>query len=624
LTYLRAKQPPKYVKHRLLLTLFVIATLTTQSQQVDSNYLRALYDRCIDMDESKADSVEYYAEYIAQEAEQLHFNKKDVLSIRLHGIAEDLRGNYEKALVYYLQSLEAAKKLGELSYELSALNDLAYIYVNTKQPVKAKEMYLACASLASKSGNIHSVVNSYVNLGGIYNLLGEPDSSLYFLNQGLAIAKKYDHEVDASSLYNNIGNVYFKKKEFTKALPYFQRNYIYHLKLNDPGDLWLDELNLADVYIEMRRFDSAHWYAQQSLNIARSLQARSKESDSYAILSKLYSRKNDYRTAYEYQQKWYTIDTSLVNESTNRTIANLQERFNAKQREQDNKLLQAQVEKAYLKTRTITYLAIAAVITAVVIAISLIQKRMANKRLKEQNDLIKRQNEKLAELNYEKNSLISIVSHDLGSPFAAIRMWSQVLQSANVNFTEEQKTAVERISQSTAKGEALIHTILDVEKAETNQHKVELENFDLKVFVESIVGDFRHVASDKNIQVHFETADKHVYLVSDKHLVGRICENLFSNAIKYTPPGKNVWVSLSDNNDAVSIKVKDEGVGIDKSELPHLFSKYSQISSRPTNGEASTGLGLSIVKRIVQELNGSVFCESEPGKGSLFTIVLRK
>jgi signal transduction histidine kinase len=112
--------------------------------------------------------------------------------------------------------------------------------------------------------------------------------------------------------------------------------------------------------------------------------------------------------------------------------------------------------------------------------------------------------------------------------------------------------------------------------------------------------------------------------VSDKQLVSRICENLFSNAIKYSLPGRNVWISLSGTHDAVNIKVKDEGVGIPQEELPNLFSKYSKISTTPTAGESSTGLGLSIVKRIVEELNGSVFCESEPGKGSLFTVVLKK
>jgi signal transduction histidine kinase len=101
-------------------------------------------------------------------------------------------------------------------------------------------------------------------------------------------------------------------------------------------------------------------------------------------------------------------------------------------------------------------------------------------------------------------------------------------------------------------------------------------------------------------------------------------ENLLSNAIKYTSTGKNVWISVSDEKDAVSIIVRDEGVGIQPDELPHLFSKYSKISSQPTNGEASTGLGLAIVRRICEELNGQISCESTPGAGSVFTVVLKK
>ena len=166
--------------------------------------------------------------------------------------------------------------------------------------------------------------------------------------------------------------------------------------------------------------------------------------------------------------------------------------------------------------------------------------------------------------------------------------------------------------------------ILYVEKAQTNQHKVTLENLDLKIFAESIIEDFQPAAVKKQIRLHLDCPSRSLYFLSDRQLLSRMLENLLSNAIKYSATGKQVWMSVSEEKDAVSIKVRDEGVGIEPDELPHLFAKYSKISSQPTNGEPSTGLGLAIVKRIVEELNGQISCESAPGQGSVFTVVLKK
>ncbi|WP_315820508.1 HAMP domain-containing sensor histidine kinase [Paraflavitalea speifideaquila] len=286
--------------------------------------------------------------------------------------------------------------------------------------------------------------------------------------------------------------------------------------------------------------------------------------------------------------------------------------------------MKEQVEKEALKTKIVTILAIAMAIIGVLIAIAFITKRNANRRLKNINELIVQQNEKLAELNYEKNSLISIVSHDLSTPFTSIQVWSHILQSEPGQLTEDQQKALSKIMQASNNGEEMIRRILDVEKKDIAEHRMQLESFDLTIFAEEVIDSFRPVAARKAINLHAEMPGKNLFLLSDKQLVARICENLLSNAIKYTPHGKNVWISISDEQDAVSIKVRDEGVGIEKNEMPYLFSKYSKISSQPTDGEASTGLGLSIVKRIVQEINGKIFCESEPGKGSLFTVVLKK
>jgi signal transduction histidine kinase len=378
------------------------------------------------------------------------------------------------------------------------------------------------------------------------------------------------------------------------------------------------------VYSEKKQFDSAAKYGQLAMKLALQLESKSKEADTYGILAKLAEYKGDYRTAYDNLKKWYKLDTAIINGDTYKTIAELQERFHAKEREVANKLLKEQVEKEALRTKIVTLLAIALAIIGVLSAIAFITKRNANRRLKNINELIVQQNEKLAELNHEKNALISIVSHDLSTPFATIQVWGYVLQADAERLSEDQQKALGKIVQASTYGEEMIRRILDVEKKDIGEHRMQLENFDLTIFAEEVIDSFRPLARKKNIQLHTEMPGKRLYLLSDKQLVARICENLLSNAIKYTPQGKNVWVSINEEQDAVSIKIRDEGVGIKKDELPYIFSKYSKISSRPTDGEMSTGLGLSIVKRIVQEINGKIFCESEPEKGSLFTVILKK
>jgi signal transduction histidine kinase len=604
--------------------IFLLVPLFATSQEVDSNYLKKVYDLCLDFDESKTDSLLYYGEFIGKQSIAIKYPLGEILALRLKGMYEEYNNNYDKAISLYLQTLELSKKNKVLSYELAATNDLAYVYMNTKQPVKAKDLYLQAVQLALQRNTLNSLFNAYSNTGAIYNQLKQPDSALFFLDKAFEISKKDYTAADLPSLYNNLGSVYFAKKDYDKSLFFFRKNHFKHEAEKNISLQWYDCLNMAEAFIEKGIPDSANAHLQDCLSFAKLLKSQSKEADTYSIYAKYYYRKNDYKNAYYYQQLWHNLDSSLVNSETNKTIANLQETFNASEREKDNQLLQVSIEKASLRNKYTTWLAFTSLMAALVVAFYLIQKRIANKKLQEKNDLIVRQNEKLTELNYEKNSLISIVSHDLGTPLSTIKTWNEILRSDTSLLSPEQQKATERIHQSVTKGELLIRNILDVEKAETNRQPVHLENIELTDLLKTVIEDFGAAATKKNIQLLTNISQTKCYLVSDKQFIIRITENLLSNAIKYSEQNKRVWITLEQTAETTTIQFKDEGQGISKDELPHLFSKYSKLSSLPTSGEASTGLGLSIVKRLADELNGTIFCESELGKGSVFTVIFKK
>lgn len=594
--------------------------LCSDAQQSDTNSLKRLYDRALDFDESKIDSLRIYAAYISAQAQHLHFAPGGILANRLFGIAEDLSGNYDDASVYYMRTLDSARAIGHRGYELAALTDLGYLYVDTKQSQRAKDIYLQALSLALQLSEVSRICTAYLNLGAIYNQLRMPDSALYFLNQGLALGRRTPGFTEFASFYSNLGSVYFNKQEYDRSLSWFRETYARHLQAGTDGDRWLDLLNMAEVFIEKGQYDSGYVYAQHSLDLAKQLASRSKEADSDAMLARLYHRKADFRQAYHFLEQWYQLDTGLVNEHTNEAIASLQERFHAKERATENKLLQQTIEKANFRNKAVTIIAVAALLVAAMIAWLLMANKRANRRLQQKNEFIQRQNERLALLNQEKNELISVVSHDLSTPFAAIKMWLNFLQEVK---DPEQQKAVQRIEQAAGRGEQLIRSILAVEKSEINQHQLQLEQLDWHALALLVAESMEPSARQKQIRIETTTNQSPVPVLSDRLLLTRVIENLLSNAIKYSPPGTLVQIVFEVQGDRMQMHVIDEGPGISSEDLPKLFSKYGRLSARPTAGEESTGLGLAIVKRILQELDGTVACESKPGKGSRFTVTLK-
>jgi signal transduction histidine kinase len=613
-----------------LLPLLLLSIALSAAGQADTNSIRHLYYYAMKLTEARIDSIDYYADYMHQIDQKGQYPAARFMSLRLYGWYFENKANYSRAIDYYMQALDVARKLGYIEHQTEALADLAAVYTSDmKEPEKAKEIYQECVRLDRQLGDAGSLVTSYINLGAIYDRLGLYDSALLLLKEGLRIGKPLEAKgtFDLDDLYNNIGNTYYYLKEFAQSIVYFRDNYSHHLVSQSPSrqsDLWFDVLNLADSYTEEGTYDSAAKYADLALQLASQLDSKSKESDSYQVLAKLAQHRGDYKKAWEYQGKWYALDTALVNSETYKSIAELEKKYETRERENEKLLLQSEIAQQKFHNRIMMVMAVSLLLIAVAAAMAFIIKRKANRQLQANNDLFVRQNERLSELNEEKNSLISIVSHDLSTPFASIGMWQQLLQSEQDNLSDSQRKALDRIAQATHYGERLIRHILDVEKAETNQNKLQLENLDLRIFAEWRLDNFTPVAANKNIRLHLDCPNRSLYFLSDRQLLGRMLDNLLSNAIKYTAPGKNVWMSVSEEKDAVSIKIRDEGVGIQPDELPHLFSKYSKISSETTNGEASTGLGLAIVKRICEELKGKITCESTLGEGSIFTIVLKK
>lgn len=215
-----------------LLSLLLLSIALSATGQVDTNSIRHTYYYAMKLTEARIDSIEYYADYMQQIDQKGQYPAAKFMSLRLRGWYFENKANYPRAIDYYMQALDAARKLGYIEHQTEALADLAAVYTSDmKEPEKAKDIYQECVRLDRQLGDAGSLVTSYINLGAIYDRLGLYDSALLLLKEGLRIGKPLEAKgkYDLDDLYNNMGNTYYYLKEFAQSIVYFRDNYIHHL-----------------------------------------------------------------------------------------------------------------------------------------------------------------------------------------------------------------------------------------------------------------------------------------------------------------------------------------------------------------------------------------------------------
>lgn len=248
--------------------------------------------------------------------------------------------------------------------------------------------------------------------------------------------------------------------------------------------------------------------------------------------------------------------------------------------------------------------------------------RHSHGSLQAKNEALASANEKLFRMSNEKTMFLDIATHDLQLPLSAISMLSETLIKETFEpGSPEQHQVFELIYDAVREMKSLLSNYLSASQSDSGRKELFVTEFDLSVLLQDICSRFTAVATKKNISIHFSNTRSHL-LFSDRESCQQIIENLLSNAIKYTYPGKNVFLSIEKKNNGLALSIRDEGQGISPDERPLLFQRFQKLSARPTAGELSTGLGLSIVKYLVDKLKGDITVESEPGKGSLFTVFL--
>ena len=244
------------------------------------------------------------------------------------------------------------------------------------------------------------------------------------------------------------------------------------------------------------------------------------------------------------------------------------------------------------------------------------------------NTQLNARNQELERLNTEKNEFLGIAAHDLKNPLTSIVLLAEMIQYQHEVLDSAQlMEKVSKIELTAMRMRDIIADVLDVNALESGALTLYPAEFDAVFLVKDILEEYQERAAEKSITLHVESPqDLEVLIFADFTKTHEVLENLVSNAVKYSPHGKNVVVRIHDDvsESFVRIEVQDEGPGISDEDMKRLFGKFVRLSAQPTGGEHSTGLGLSIVKKMVEAMQGRVWCESEFGVGASFIVELPK
>jgi signal transduction histidine kinase len=526
------------------------------------------------------------------------------------------RGDNRNAIKSFKEALEVKEKKGTPVEVAVMHNYLAALYLTQGNFSDAEKHTKVAIDLLRGTENNRILVNSYKRLSDIYARQGSYEKSLEsyqaysMLKDSILFREQITQEKEKLKEYviettEKEAKLNLIDQEM-QALALRNEKEIAEREKQDIA-LRLKEKELQNVSLQNKQLEQAR--EVQHLELQQGQIEKEKQQQEIVLLE----QKRDLQAA--------EIKTK-----------ELQEKEREKEIDFKNtrlELQQSQLERIGIRQQLLLSAAILFLFIIILTLVGYRIKQADNKKLQAQYDEINRQkeqiesiNKSLVELNEEKNDLIGIVAHDLKSPLNQISGILEIIKLTAKDQPEEQKEYMTTIEQSTNRLKKMITKILDVNAIESQQLNIKLEKVNVATLLENIIGRFIVQATRKGIVIIKEFERSVPPINTDTGYFSEVMENLLSNAVKYSPANERIIVKVSKQAGNMRIEFGDHGQGISQQDMKHLFGKYRKLSARPTAGEDSTGLGLSIVKKYVQALNGKVWCDSEVGKGSNFIVEL--
>ncbi|UTW62574.1 tetratricopeptide repeat-containing sensor histidine kinase [bacterium SCSIO 12741] len=572
-----------------------------------------------------------------------------------------LNKDFGKAQSDFEQARNLSMQLNDSMALSTAMNNLALIALNQNNLKEAESLFMQSYQIRLGIDDPFLVGHSLGYLGYYHFFQEDYEQSLNLYKQAVNSIEKVDKEdhddqyfQEWARLCNDQGLTFYKMNQAEMANKCAEKAKSIAEKIANNQSRIKILYQAAKLQFISGFHKPSLDLSKETLEMARNTGDREMQLQINQLISNNYEKLRDFEKAIDFARKSNELKQQISEERIAQRLAD--ERFSY-QVLTNRRLLKMARQESDLKTtelqaqQRISQLLIVIILISLIAVISLYvsnkQKIKVNQKLVETNQLIEKQNQEirkqqteislaneqlqnkfkeLEDMASEKSHLLSIVAHDLRTPLNSIIGLCDLLklEEENGKFSEDTPRYIQLIKESGNRMLNMITTLLNVRKIENQNIEVKLTDVAIRKVVDKILEEHLNWYERKSIHIDASQVDAEVSIRVDQYLFHQVAENLITNAIKYSSFNTDISLFTRVKNDRVLLAVMDHGPGISDEDKTKLFTRYQRLSARPTAGEDSIGIGLSLVKKLTDLMDGNVWCDTELGKGTTFYVEFPK
>ncbi len=536
--------------------------------------------------ENHADALKCYEESLTIKRE-LDDKKGMASTLNNIGMIHVLLGDYSKAIECYKESLNLRDPATELREIANIQLNIGEVYLSLGDYYKARQVFEESLKMSREASDKRLESIALRALGNVYQELKEHDTALTYYQDALTLFEEIGLQNSIATALGNIASVYEAKGNYDLAFEYYQQSLKRLRDLGDQTTIVRVMVLIGKLLLTQKNYDLAKRYLHEALSNGEKLSMKRQCYEAYEQLALLHEKLGEFHLAYQAYRNFHTIKETVFNEEQGKKVAVQQALF-------ENDLARKETERHKQQN------------------IELAKALKETERLK-----------KIAEeANAFKTELLGIAAHDLKNPLQSVMGFAQLIRE-NPKDVQRAYTAAEAIERAAMRMYKLIEELLNSVKIEASVFNLTKSRANVADLLCAVVEHNRPTAEAKRQSIELNLEENCVAEL-DVERISEVIDNLISNAIKYSPMGKQIMVTCKKmTNSNLLIAVKDEGQGLTEEDKQKMFGKFQRLSATPTGGESSTGLGLAIVKQLVELHGGTVWAESEgKDQGATFFVEL--